>query len=125
MKLLFNPTVEDRTWNVDLERDEVRNRVVAWLSQQSPRYVSATESQIIVTIGSRFLTRMIGGAFSPARWVPLAALIEMNPQGRSGTRVLVRLADNLGVTFRKGAWTKLVRRRFDQVYAGLDELWKV
>ena len=71
------------------------------------------------------LTRMIGGAFSPARWVPIAALIEMNPQGRSGTRVLVRLADNLGVTFRKGAWTKLVRRRFDQVYDGLDALWKV
>ncbi|PZC48824.1 MAG: hypothetical protein C1O27_000193 [Chloroflexi bacterium] len=124
MKLLFNPTVEDRNWNLDLPQPEARNRIIEWLRQRSPQLITATDTQIVATMGSRFLTRMVGGAFSPARWVPVAMLIDMVDVTSTTTRVSVRLADNLGVTLRKGAWVKLVRRRFDQIYASIDDLWK-
>lgn len=123
MRLLFNPTVEDRNWKVDLPQPEARDRIFAWLRQRSPQLISVTDTQVVATMGSRFLTRMVGGAFSPARWVPVAMLIEIVDVTSTTTRVSVRLADNLGVTFRKGAWVKLLRRRFDQVYASIEELW--
>jgi len=124
MKLLFNPTVEDRNWNLDLPQPEARNRIIEWLRQRSPQLITATETQIVATTASPFLTRMVGGARSPARWVPVAMLIDMVDVTSTTTRVSVRLADNLGVTLRKGAWVKLVRRRFDQIYASIDDLWK-
>ena len=117
----FRPMVQERTWTVRASRVQVARALEEMLLPYGARVRSVHGNQVVLTMGSRFLTRLVGGALSPTRWVPLAVVILVQEEGPF-TQVHVRLVDNLGILLRVGFWRRAIRRRMADVFRTLEGL---
>ncbi len=109
--------VED-SWIVAGDRAEVRRAVERFFQQRKMQIITQEDREFVAKQGSQLLTRLLGGWFVPATWLPKRATVRLR-QVEGGTRVSAVIEETMGFGFIDPLFEKKYRNFFE---AWVDEL---
>jgi hypothetical protein len=109
--------VED-SWIVSGDRADVRLAVQRFLVQQKMKIIAEEEREFVADHGSQFLTRLLGGWFVPASWLPMRATVRLR-QVDNGTRVSTTIEEKMGFGIIDPLFERKYRNHFE---TWVDEL---
>ncbi|HZZ80450.1 MAG TPA: hypothetical protein VFE62_18245 [Gemmataceae bacterium] len=102
----------DDSWLIaDGDADEIQSDVRKFLKKQGMSVVDDDEGEIRAEQGSQIGTRLLGGWFVPASWLPKAATIRVK-QTKKGVRIVASIEETLGF----GLLDPLLASKYDSFF---------
>ena len=87
---------EETSWVVeDGDADAIQSRLRKFVKKRGMNIVDESDGEIRAEQGTNFGTRMLGGWFVPATWLPKAATISVK-KTKTGVRVRAIIEETLG-----------------------------
>ena len=105
----------EKSWVTPQDADEVRAEALRVLQRWHRMNLwSDTPGEIVATAGSQLLTRLLGGWFVPARWLPMRVTITFR-RAADGMRVRAYFEEKMGWGFLDPILQQKYERYFGEV----------
>ena len=100
------------SWIVDGNVSTQQDKLLAFFKTHKMEIKNKQGSEISVNQGSQFLTRLLGGWFVPASWIPKCATVNIH-QLEKGVQIDAKIEESLGFGILDGFFKKKYQTYFE------------